>query len=420
MSDPLFRTEALAARATSHLGTIRLAQPIGHRVATVLAAAIVVAVVTFVVAGAYTRRATVPGVLEPVGGTLRVTSVVAGIVESVPVVEGQRVVRGDPLFVLSGERHSTSGAADTQIAQRVDERRAAVDRAARLADERDRQRGHALRQRARSIDDEIARVARQTTINTARQRIARENVDRFEALARTGFVATAQLQARTDEWLTLQAAGEDYARQAITLARERATLEDQRVDSRMQTEAERTDLDRQRAALEQERNENDARRSIVVIAPRDGTVTGIAASPGQVVAAGLALATLIPDDGRLRAHLFASTRQAGFIRTGQPVHLRYAAYPFQKFGTAGGVVTSVAQSPYAPQELPSPIVAVLGSAAIGEPVYRIDVALDHQTIRTYDTEQALRPGMVFDADILQDRRRLIEWLLDPILARTSR
>ena len=104
------------------------------------------------------------------------------------------------------------------------------------------------------------------------------------------------------------------------------------------------------------------------------------------------------------------------------MRLRYAAYPYQKFGMGEGVVDAIEKSPYAPQELPTQVVATLGPGALqgGESVYRIVVALDAQTIDTYGQRQALRPGMVFEADVIQDRRRLYEWLLEPIYGLAGR
>ncbi len=67
------------------------------------------------------------------------------------------------------------------------------------------------------------------------------------------------------------------------------------------------------------------------------------------------------------------------------------------------------------------VIAALGATGLpgAEPVYRIVVTLDRQTIRTYGNEHALRAGMVFEADILQDRRRLIEWWLEPLFGVTG-
>lgn len=49
-----------------------------------------------------------------------------------------------------------------------------------------------------------------------------------------------------------------------------------------------------------------------------------------------------------------------------------------------------------------------------EPYYRVLVALDQQAILAYGKREPLRPGMRLDADILGERRRLYEWILEPI------
>jgi membrane fusion protein len=40
--------------------------------------------------------------------------------------------------------------------------------------------------------------------------------------------------------------------------------------------------------------------------------------------------------------------------------------------------------------------------------------------RTYRKPQALTPGMALEADIVQDRRAVWEWVLEPLLAAGSR
>ena len=420
--DSLFRREALEGRATQRLGSIRIAQPIGDRVAAALACGVIAALGSFAVFGTYTKRATVPGLLEPHGGVVRLTAPSVGTVASVAVREGEAVRAGDVLFVLSGERRSTSGATQGAIGARLETRRATLERDLTLSAARHASRVRTTRERLDALDVEGSRLSQETAINASRQRIADQNVARFEALSRTGFIAIAQVQARTDDALVLRAQGAGLERAAAGLARERAGLSSQIVDSGLQADGERAEIERALAALDQERSENDARRSTVIDAPRDARVTAIAARVGQVVATGSTLATLIPQSEPIEAVLYASTRQAGFVAPGQRVHLRYAAYPYQKFGMGDGVVELVEQSPYAPQELPPQVVATLGPSGLqgNEPVYRIVVRVVTGLTGADGLARPSMPGMVVEADILQDRRRLIEWLFEPLYGLAGR
>ena len=57
---------------------------------------------------------------------------------------------------------------------------------------------------------------------------------------------------------------------------------------------------------------------------------------------------------------------------------------------------------------------------VQEPVYRVTVRLPAQEVRAYGQAMALRAGMVLDADVSIDRRRIVEWLFDPLLSVTGR
>lgn len=418
---PLYRAEALAARDRDRLGVIRLAQPVGHRFAAALAVVVIAVLAAFAVLGSYTRRATVPGYLEPTGGTIRLLAPMAGTLVERRVQEGERVDAGRVLFVVSGERQSDGGVAERLVAAQLEARGAGLARDRQRSVERHAARLRATDDRLAAVEAEARNLDRERDVLDRRRAIAARQRERYESLARTGYVSPAQLQSRIDEELALEAQREGIGRAAAGLARERATLAAQRVESGQQADAERSEIDRSIALLAQERSENDARATTLVVAPIAGQVSGMPVRPGQRVGAGTLLASLVPDGVPLEAQLFATPRQTGFVETGQRVRLRYAAYPYQKFGIGEGTVIRIERSPYAPQELPAHAQAVLAGWSAGvEPVYRIAVRLDAQAMSAYGATQPLRPGALFEADIVQDRRRLYEWLLEPLYGLAGR
>ncbi len=122
----------------------------------------------------------------------------------------------------------------------------------------------------------------------------------------------------------------------------------------------------------------------------------------------------MPAGSPLLAHLYAPSSAIGFVRPEQPVLLRYQAFPYQKFGHHEGRVLQVSRTPLQAGE-----VAALGTTP-AEPMYRITVALDRQSVSAYGEEQPLAAGMQLEADVLLDRRRLIEWIFEPVLSVTGR
>jgi membrane fusion protein len=98
------------------------------------------------------------------------------------------------------------------------------------------------------------------------------------------------------------------------------------------------------------------------------------------------------------------------------VRVRFAAYPYQKFGQLQGVVAQVSRAALAPAELPPQ----LGVPPTTEPLYRITVHLAAAEVHAYGRPQPLTAGMQLEADVLQDRRRLIEWVFEPLLGLRGR
>ncbi|XHH29478.1 hypothetical protein WIW49_00670 [Xanthomonas euroxanthea] len=100
---------------------------------------------------------------------------------------------------------------------------------------------------------------------------------------------------------------------------------------------------------------------------------------------------------------------------GDRVLLRYQAFPYQKFGRHAGRVVEVSRSAVTSKELSS----LLGQQ-IEEARYRVIVELETQHIVANGRNELLRPGMVLDADILLEKRKLIEWMFEPVYEMTGR
>jgi membrane fusion protein len=125
------------------------------------------------------------------------------------------------------------------------------------------------------------------------------------------------------------------------------------------------------------------------------------------------LLSIVPGDTQLEAALLVPARAIGFIARGQAVRLALDAFPFQRFGFHGGTVTSVSDTQVKPNE-------AAGSMVPKEPFYRVTARLDRQTTTAYGEELPLRPDMSLKADIVIDRRSLLEWLFEPLLSARGR
>lgn len=198
-----------------------------------------------------------------------------------------------------------------------------------------------------------------------------------------------------------------YGKKYISAEQLRQKQEDV-LDQRARLQA----LERERTALTHELGMQYS----VIAATRDGVATAVAAEVGQMVDGRRPLLHIMPADATLHAELFAPSRAVGFVRAGDRVLLRYHAYPYQHFGHHTGTVSWVSKTAIAASDLPD---AMPGSDS-GGPWFEVRVKLDEQSVVAYGKTQPLQAGMTLEADILQERRRLYEWLLDPLFTLSGR
>lgn len=416
MAKPAFREEVGREQARSSMGSIVLIRPLSFALLTAAALSLAAVVLAYLVLAEYAKKAPLAGTLVPASGAIRVVAQQTGLVRDRRVREGEKVAAGEALLRLVDARATPGdglvGSATVALAAR---------RIAQVRRQRDETRAAsraeqaAIAGRIAGLEAELRELGGEIEAVASREALSRRSLARLEELGRRGFASPAQHQQKEEEALDLRSRRHASARARLALEREIAGLRAAAAEARARSLAQLSALDAQVAALDQERIERRAQAEAVVNAPAAGTVAAILVEPGQVVASGATLLTLLPEGSPLQAHLFAPSRSVGFIRAGQEVLLRYPAFPFQKFGSHRARVLSVSRTAIAPAEL-----GFAPGDGSREPLYRVKVALDAQTVAAYGRAEPLQAGMQVEADVLLDRRRLIEWVFEPVFSLAGR
>jgi len=418
-STPLFRPEALAERRAPWLGTVLLAPQLSHRVYTAVAVLSAAAILALLFGASFTRTARLNGWLVPPQGVVRVMAPRPGLVTALHVSEGTRVRRGQPLVTLSDELHSaTLGGVQAEVARHLGERSRSLE------EEREHQRGlldkqqRALAERLAAMRGEEAQFSREIELLRARVAIARRNESLHREQFKQGFISEMRLQLVESEVLEQVARLSALERSLMTLRREKLAVSAELGELPLRLGKEIATLDRGVAQVGQERAEAEARREIVIQAPGEGTVTAIQAVVGAAAGSAVPLLAIVPAHHRLEAHLYGPSRSIGFVQPGQRVLVRYPAFPYQRFGHHEGVVASVSRTAVNAADVPAALAGAGGANA--EPLYRIVVELASQGVAAYGQTLALQPGMALEADVSLERRRLAEWVLEPLYAVTGK
>jgi membrane fusion protein len=412
----LFRPEVAEAQRQSWLGQVQLVRPLSLTLLTTAVLCVLALVLAFLFLGEYTRKARIGGVLVPDLGVIRLVPPVQGRVLERRVQEGQAVRAGDVMFVLALEASTLSTDVQARVLRSLDERRRSLEDAARQQAQLAEGEQLSLQRRLDEMKREQQQIEAEAALHRQRLALAQQALDRLESLSRDQFISPAQVQTKKEELLGLRAQAQALERQRATLARDRAALEGEKRGLPVQLKSRQGAIARDLAALSREAAEQDAVRQIVVRAPQDGTVSAVLADAGQSVSPASALASLIPAGAQLQAHLFAPSGAVGFVRPQQEVRLRFEAFPYQKYGHQTGHVLQVSRTPLAAPELAGlPLSVPAGADGAAEPMFRITVAMDHAELQAFGAAQPLVAGMRMEADVLLERRRLIEWLFAPVL-----
>jgi membrane fusion protein len=368
-------------------------------------------VVLFLVFAEYTGRTRVVGALVPVAGEAIVLAPATGVLRKIAVREGARATAGEALGVLTVPRATLEGGDTSRaLAEGIDQRRDLIRAQADAERELFGREREGLHRQIENAQRERAQIADEIVVRGKQVEIARDILDRMRGLRESGYASELQIRQQEGVMLDGVVAIKALEREQTRLARSIAEIEQDLTALTPRTSAADADSERQLSELERERIETTGEGEALIVAPVTGVVTSLSVKPGQTVTSGQALLTMLPGNGILEAELFAPSHAVGFIAPDDRVLLRYRAYPYQKFGHHRGRVLRISRSALSAHELGR----LPGAVEAGDAYYRIVVRLERQTVRTYGRDERLQSGMVVDAVILGERRRLIEWVFEPL------
>ncbi|MBU0744151.1 MAG: HlyD family efflux transporter periplasmic adaptor subunit [Gammaproteobacteria bacterium] len=336
---PLFREEVLQQRKGSHFGKNIIITPISFSIWTLGAFLVALTLGFFIYFGEYSKHQEVSGILIPNKGMAHVYAKTPGIVANRYVEQGDKIVQGQLLYLISTEQETLSG--QGAVAQQVE------------------------------------LLEKQLALQKNKVAMSGKNIERYKTLLDQKVISEAEYQRLYQEHLDVEFA------------------------------LHRTEQD-----LVNAKGAGD----YAIRASADGMVSTLVARTGDRVVADKLLASIIPSGAELQAMLFVHTNAIGFVKVGQKVLLKYDAYPYQSFGLYDGSVDSIDKSILFPKDVDLLITSVdqKNPYASNDPFYRVIVNLKQQTVNVYGKPYPLTPGMTLKGDMLGDKRRIWQLILEPI------
>ena len=160
----------------------------------------------------------------------------------------------------------------------------------------------------------------------------------------------------------------------------------------------------------------------VLTAPVDGVVQQLAVhTVGGIVTPAQALAVVVPDS-HLEIEAMVSNRDIGFVHAGQEAEIKIDTFSFTRYGLLNGRVLNVSQDaitrdkPQDKSDDKTPGAESTSSEPKGQEMnYAARVSLDRIQMQVEDKLVNLSPGMAVTVEIKTGTRRIISYLLSPVL-----
>lgn len=242
----------------------------------------------------------------------------------------------------------------------------------------------------------------------------------FEKLSKDGFagplMASDKKRERIEKEQELATQEHVIESARASMAQSEKRLAQIAADNRRQLFAERNEVQGQVDKLEQERAKQAHREGLLELkASQAGVVKDIAThTAGTVVQPGTVLLTLVPKDDLLRAEVWVSNQDIGFVRQGQPVKVKLAAFPFQKYGMVEGTVEHVSADAADANTQGQQNGGGEKGAKAAPLTYRALVTLKAMQLEQDSERLSLSAGMQASAEILLGTRSVLEYLLSPV------
>lgn len=139
--------------------------------------------------------------------------------------------------------------------------------------------------------------------------------------------------------------------------------------------------------------------------PIDGTVQQLSAHTiGGVVTAGQPIMQIVPVGGPVEVEAFIENKDRGFVHVGQTAAVKVDTFQYTKYGTLPGVVVHVSDDAIEDEKRGL--------------IYAVRVRLDQNTLDVDGKPTPVTPGMSVNVEIKTGSRRIIEYVLSPLIRHT--
>lgn len=405
-----FRSEVISAQKNRLTGKIIISQKLSSYLLYISIFIIFLLLIIYLTQCSFSRKETVRGYLLPSKGVIKVVSSRKGVLEEVLVHDGSLVEKDKPLARIRDSQGVTGGIeVSTALKQELEKQIKEFSEESNIQDVLFQKEEQRINTQLSQLNQRLKAIEKAKVTSMLRLKLKEQQYAKNKNLHEKGFLSSTELASVYEEYLDAQESIDHLEKELASARADINNLNSSRIILPEQHNLKKITFERGISQLQTQLIELNNNYEFVITAPETGTVTAIQPSEGSHLSTNTQILSIIPKNSPLEMELLLPTRSAGFVQFGDEVRIRFDAFPYQKFGLVKGKVINIDKALILPSDKVFPI-------KISEAMYRVRVTISTQEIQAYGKKFPLKVGMLAEADIIQEKRSLLEWLLDPIYA----
>lgn len=374
----------------------------------------ITALVTFIIAGSYTRRVNVTGEISTWPRAANVYSSVQGVVVKQYVTVGQLISAGSLIYQIDVSKSTRNGVVSKNQRQDINNQ---LKRITQIISRLESSKKTTLAMLEKQKIQYTAALERSTDIlRRAREgiRIMKKNMENYRYYQSRGLINRDQLTNQVALYYQQQNNLLGISAQNELNALQIATLESQIRTQAAEFDNQVNQMELQHFELQKELLNIDAGDTIIIRALTSGRIDSLSVTVGQMVNVGDSLLQVIPQNiDHYSLVLWAPNDAIPYITVGDRVNIRYEAFPAEKFGQFTGKISVISQIPASSQEMQTYPSAPKTALTLSIPYYKIIVRPEKHSIVYAGKRLNLENGMKAQSTLFMEKRRIYQWMLSP-------
>lgn len=415
MLKKLYRKEAVEYKKSHWRGKALLLNGLPAWLILLLSTLFLMALISALIFGKFTQRIDVKGEVITLPHSINVFSPQQGFIIKQYVKIGDIVKKDQALYEIDVSRNTSSGnVSAAQIASINDKIENSNDIIKKLIDNKS-QTINALNEQLKTSTDSLKETNRMLQNTQAGLKKMHANLASYDKYLSDGLITKDQYNYQHSLYFQQQSAYQSLVSQKMQLESQITQLNSDRVTKAADFDNQISSQYNQANDYKNQLVESNANGNLIIKATSDGRVESLSATQGQTVENGSSLAQIKPT-GNVEYYLilWLPNNAIPYLKVGDPINIRYDAFPSDKFGQFPGTILSISSMPTSRQEMSEYTNVSDGTAQQELALYKAIVKIKDKEFKHNGKTLRLSNGLKAQAVVFLEERPLYMWMFTPV------